>query len=194
MRLRFKGHFEGAVEEIRFVLQSIQLRLLPPREGSRDHYVHPDDQNTVLERVFVAFSIGGHLQSIQTNVVEAAVQRRNILRVRAQVDCVSGTPTWTTPPSSQVSQRCCDAPEGITCRATGNPHVRIAVCAICHLPIDPKQPFCGEQVGGLLCEALLRAPPTASPFTTVDTSTARRPREPTPPTEGDLPASKVLKF
>ena len=93
-----------------------------------------------------------------------------------------------------TAKRCCDAPEGISCRATGNPHVSIAVCAICHLPIDPKQPFCGEQVGGLLCEALLRAPPTASPFTTVDTSTARRPREPTPPTEGDRPASKVLKF
>ena len=111
----------------------------------------------------------------------------------SQQGSAPGTPTRATELLS--SQRCCDAPDGLTCKVTGELHVRVSVCATCHMQMNPKQPFCGEQTGSIKCEAVARTSLT-SPFTVVENmATARaRPRESTPETEDDNHLSKVLKF
>ena len=100
--------------------------------------------------------------------------------------------TLTRGMGSQSAQRCCDAPDGLTCKVTGALHVRVSVCTTCKTPINPKQPFCGEQMGAIRCEAVKSQP--AHPFSVLDATKARE-RESTPSNELDEnPLSKVLKF
>ena len=113
---------------------------------------------------------------------------------QSQQGSAPGTPTRAT--GLQSAHRCCDAPDGLTCKVTGALHVRISVCATCHIQMNPNQPFCGEQTGGIKCEAveLPGRPSLGSPFTVVEKTATARGRESTPETEDDNPLSKVLKF
>ena len=69
--------FQGAVEEIRSVLPSLSNSPRVLLQLGMNPYIHADDQNAILDLHFQTFHGGGHLQTIQNDVVisEAAAQQ-----------------------------------------------------------------------------------------------------------------------
>ena len=69
--------FQGAVEEIRSVLPSLSNSPRVLLQLGMNPYIHADDQNAILDLHFQTFHGGGHLQTIQNDVVvsEAGAQQ-----------------------------------------------------------------------------------------------------------------------
>ena len=183
VRDRFPDHFNGAVEEIRAVLPSFASASCQMITQSVSHpynpYIEAHIQNAILDRVFDAFPTdASHLQAIQT--IEAEAYANQVMHIRAQEEKLRRSNAHS------AALRCCDAPGGLTCRVTGDLHVRIPPkCATCHQAMNAKQPFCGVQTGLVKCQAAEPAIKT--------TSTARA-RDPSPPTGDDIPLWKVPKY
>ena len=185
VRHRFPDHFNGAVEEIRAVLPSFasasRVMIKQSFSDPFNPYIEAHIQNAILDRVFDAFPTdASHLQAIQT--IEAEAYANQVMHMRAQEE--KGNTGLSNAHSAAL--RCCDAPGGLTCRVTGALHVRMSPkCATCHQAMNAKQPFCGVQTGLVKCQA-------AEPATKT-TSTARA-RDPSLPTEDDIPLWKVPKY
>lgn len=107
--------------------------------------------------------------------------------LRSSSGCTPSDSVWTPVKKAGAGAGCCDAPNDITCRATGLRHR--AICVVCRIAIDPNQPFCSKSVDGEKCKAYAQQTAPASPFREVDTKDAKRGRP-----DADLPSPKILKM
>lgn len=97
------------------------------------------------------------------------------------------------------TEGCCDAPFDITCKATGLPHQ--AVCTVCRMIINVKQPFCSKRTDGGKCSTRAEeTSPAISPFKEFDAKMEVmghvRQRFSVPGNEDHegIPAPKFMKF
>ena len=177
--------FDGAVHEIQSVLPSVGP---PLHVVHREHnpYIHADDQDMVIEQLYLTYGGRSHFQSIQT---EVATSEAGTVVSASRFPKGTDSDTGFHPPATISSgertakEACCDAPGDITCKTSGMPHN--AICTVCHMVMKKKQPFCSKRTGGALCSAgRVGVTPPPSPFKKVEGSKEY----------GDCPPPKVMKF